>query len=146
MSVVTKEKLRECNIGKKHSEESKQKMSFAHLGNTYTKGFKHSKEFGEKISKRVSGENNPMYGVPSPMTGRVGRNNPQAKKYVITTPKEEKFIIHGMFNFCNNYTEEILHHSSLIKVAKGKQKHHKGYRCRYFEKQLDSNLIVYGDV
>jgi group I intron endonuclease len=144
VSDITKEKLRQCNLGKKHSEEAKKKMSLAHKGRTdYRKGWKHTEESKEKMSKSTRGKNNPMYGVPCPHTGKFGENNHNSKKYVITTPAGDSFIVIGIHNFCNRYTEEILYHSSLIKVAKEKQKHHKGFKCRYFDEDVDSNLFVW---
>lgn len=142
MPSITKEKLKVCNVGKKHSKESKKKMSLAHVGNTYARGFKHSEEFGKKISERVAGKNNPMYGVPSPMTGKFGKNNHLSKKYVVTTPANEIFVVEGINYFCNNQKDK-LYHTSMIKVARGKQSNHKGYLCRYYNEGLDLNLPVW---
>ena len=46
--------------GKKHSEETKQKISKANKGKL--KGIPKPEGFSEKCRERVSGENNPMYG------------------------------------------------------------------------------------
>ncbi len=141
MSDEAKEKLRKCNLGKKHSQETKRKMSISQTIRTnYRKGWKHTKQAKEKMSISTSGKLNPMYGIPCPHTGKFGKNNHLAKKYVIVTPNGEEFIIHGMFNFCNKYKKELLYHNVLIKVARGKQIQHKGYKCRYYNKKLDSNL------
>ena len=69
----TKEKISKANSGKKHTPEAREKMSKANSGENnplYGKrgkesprfGCKHTPETKEKISKANSGENNPMYG------------------------------------------------------------------------------------
>jgi group I intron endonuclease len=50
--------------GKKHTDESKRKMSEALKGRVITD------EWRKHISEKMSGEGNPMYGVPSPMKGK----------------------------------------------------------------------------
>lgn len=80
LSEETKEKLRQANLGKKHSLETRKKMSESRKGKNspmYGKhlsdetkqkisdahrGKKLSKPHREKLSKAKSGENNPMYG------------------------------------------------------------------------------------
>jgi len=143
MSDEQKDKLSKAGIGKKLSKETRIKIGKAHIGNSYAKGYRHSKEFCEKLSKRMRGKNNPMYGIPCPHIGKFGRSNHLAKIYVIKCPDNKEFIIHGIFNFCNNYEEVKLHHSSLIKVAKGKQSQHKGYKCRYYNKKLDLDIPMW---
>ena len=51
--------------GKKHTEESKRKMSET------KKGTKLSDETKEKLKEKISGKNNPLYGV-----SRLGKDNP----------------------------------------------------------------------
>jgi group I intron endonuclease len=55
--------------GKKHSEESIEKMR------KIKKGKKHTKESKQKISNATKGKNNPMYG-----TSRCGKDNPMYGK------------------------------------------------------------------
>ena len=38
-----------------------------------------------------------------------------------------------MANFCKNYKKEKLDPGNLTRVAQGKLKQHKKYRCRYWE-------------
>jgi group I intron endonuclease len=47
--------------GKHHSEESKQKISEKSKGNRYNLGHKHTEETKKILSKKMKGENNPMY-------------------------------------------------------------------------------------
>lgn len=58
MSEEMKEHLRQINLGKHHSEETKRKMSAAHKGNKYSLGVKHTEEWKRQISERQKGANN----------------------------------------------------------------------------------------
>ena len=50
--------------GKRHTDESKRRMSESLKGRVITD------EWRQRISEAMSGEGNPMYGVPSPMKGK----------------------------------------------------------------------------
>lgn len=50
--------------GKRHTDKSKRKMSESLMGRVITD------EWRQRISEAMSGEGNPMYGVPSPMKGK----------------------------------------------------------------------------
>jgi hypothetical protein len=75
---------------------------------------KHSEETKRKISEKMSGTNNPMYGreksenfikiMKEKMSIKsAGANNPMAKTYEIITPNNEHFFITGnLKNFCND--------------------------------------------
>jgi hypothetical protein len=54
--------------GKHHSEETKKKLSIAHIGKNYN-----SPEYIKKLKEQFSGKNNPMYGKGYLITGK---NNP----------------------------------------------------------------------
>ena len=114
------------------------------LGNQHAKGFKHSEAFKKAMRSRMSGNRNPMAGTKSPMRGKVGSDNHRFKKYVIICPDESSFVVHGIKNFCDNFKEERLHYSALIKVAKNKQVVHKGYKCRDYDDNLDYCLPCWG--
>lgn len=139
-SNYTKNLLREANLGKKLSDDIKRKIGLSSKGNKHALGYKHTDEVKAKMSKSTSGKNNPMYGVPSPLTGVKGKDNHLAKKYVVILPDGKEFLIIGMKNFCDNYKQIKLYHSSLIKVAKGKLKTHKGFKCRYYDEDRDSHI------
>ena len=55
MNQETRDKIAKSRIGKKHSEESKLKISESLFGNSYALGFKHSEETKEKESKSQTG-------------------------------------------------------------------------------------------
>jgi hypothetical protein len=48
-----KQHSREHNLGRKHSAETRAKMSAAHIGRQYRKGFVHPEETKKKISESV---------------------------------------------------------------------------------------------
>lgn len=57
-SEETRQKISEANTGKKASEEQRQKCSERMMGNTYSKGIKHSEETKKKWSETRTGELN----------------------------------------------------------------------------------------
>jgi group I intron endonuclease len=144
--------------GKKHTKEAKKKMSESSMGEKnwmYGKYGKDCPNFGKirseetkkKQSESMKGENHPNYGkhhseetkkrISKSRKGinigkEVGSKSPCAKKYIIITPGGGEIFVHGIAEFCKNYKKEKLWHQPLIKVAKGKQKQHKGYKCKYF--------------
>ena len=111
--------------GKHHSEETKRKISEAE------KGKQISKEARKKMSKARKGEKSYLY-------GKYGSKHPTAKKYIVTMPEGKKIFVYGIANFCKNYKEKNLHYQDLLKVADGKYRHHKGYKC----KRLYEELII----
>ncbi len=122
--------------GKKHSQESRKKMSESHMGeknNNYGKRFseEHRRKIGESNKgKKMSVETKRKISVSR--TGKcIGKDNPNAKRYVITTPIGEEFVVHSLMNFCRNYNKCKLDHRNLHKCAKGERTHHHGYKCRY---------------
>ncbi|MEH2393870.1 MAG: GIY-YIG nuclease family protein [Nostoc sp.] len=52
----------------------------------------------------------------------------KAKDYIVTTPQGEELAVTNIFKFSK---ETGLDHSGLIRVARGKRSHYKGYLCRY---------------
>jgi len=152
----SKKKMSEQNKGEKngmygkhHSEKTKKKMSESRKGK---KSFWYGKHLTEETRRKISesriGEKNCNYGkkfsieirqrMSKATKGRyIGSKNFRAKKYVITTPKGEEIFVHGISNFCRNYTKEKIYSGNLIKVAQGKQKQYKGYKCRYWEEKIN---------
>ncbi|MDD4242760.1 MAG: NUMOD3 domain-containing DNA-binding protein [Bacilli bacterium] len=125
------------NFGNTYSEETKDKIRKNQLGRKYTKeqnmkkgmkgklnpnfGKPVSEEQKRKQSEKMSGENHPQYGL-------VGELSTKSKTYIVTFPDGHEEIVIGITNFCkiNN-----LDNGHMIKVAKGKAKQHKGFKCRY---------------
>ncbi len=89
-------------LGKKHSRETREKISKAR------KGFKMTKEWRNKM-------------VKTKLLKKSG-----ALWYKIISPNNEEFKIHGLSPFCENHNLCPGHMSS---VANGKRKHHKKWKC-----------------
>lgn len=119
------------NYGKELPNATREALLKSKLGKSLTL------EHKQKISKTRKERN-----IPNPMLGTVGFLSPKAKKYIIETPEEEKFCIIGIRKFCRDYTTHKLNTRSLINCAKGLQKEHKGYKCRYFDSLIDNNLEI----
>ena len=104
MPEVTKQVLREINLGKKLSEETKQKIS--------------------RTMKKIVPWN---VGVPMDKKHREKLNNILSKKWIIIYPNGKQISIKNLSKFCK---ENNLFSSNMIKVSQGKQSHHRGFICR----------------
>lgn len=111
--------------GKKHTDESKRKIGNAH------KGLRHSKEAKIKMSKAKKGKKLSESHKRNLRNIQRGKDNIRSKKFIITRPDGKETIAHGLIEFCRNYTEDKLNYKCLSACATGKQKQHKGYKCRY---------------
>jgi group I intron endonuclease len=126
------------NIGFKHSENTKKKISIAR------KGKKMSDQTKQKISLKLSGCNNYMYGKhhtdqtkkilsekaktrtydPTCRSYIKGPNNPTSKTYVVKIPGgDHKQVVNLKYFCCYNNLNE----SEMRKTLRGKAKQHKGY-------------------
>lgn len=111
-------------FGKHHSEESLQRMSIAHSGeNNAFYGKRHSTDTRQTMSINSKGKNS---GETNTNYGKIGDKNHNAKTYLITYPSGDTKIITGITQFCK---DNGLIPQCMCLVAKGKQKHHKGYKC-----------------
>jgi hypothetical protein len=100
----TKQLLREINLGKKLSQETKKKQSDANKGKTpWNKGVPNYESQKQKISNTLS------------------------KEWIIIYPDGKEVLIKNLTKFCN---ENNLFQSNMIKVSQEKQSHHKGFTCR----------------
>jgi group I intron endonuclease len=157
-SPETREKLRQANLGKKYSEETKRKHS--EQGKTRTQspetrekvrlirlGTKRSPETCEKLrlaslGRKQSEETKEKRRISSlgktmseDARARIRATNAvhpshvkRMKTLIVTSPEGEVFTIHGIGKFCK---EHGLAHSALMQVAKGNVTHHKGWKARY---------------
>lgn len=124
----------ENNVGFKMSDETKEKMSRSRKGQIpWIKGRHHTDETKEKISICGRGDGNGFYGKHHTDETKekirkvqVGCKSKFSKSYEITYPNGSKIIIKGIRQFCR---DNNLSHQLMCAVSKGKQKHHKGYKC-----------------
>lgn len=83
-------------------------------------------EIKTKASERNSGKNNFFY-------GKKGGKHICSKRYKLTSPNGKTYYIHGLRDFCRNNPSFNLKHNYLSYVARGKQKHYKGWLCEYLD-------------
>ena len=103
----TKQILRELNLGKKHTQESKDKISLALKGiTTWNKGIPNSQIQKNKIANTLS------------------------KNWLVTFPDGKTEKVKNLKKFCK---ENNLYESCMYNVAKGKYKIHKGFTCQLVE-------------
>ena len=100
-------------LGIKFSEEHLKNLSESHMGQkAWNEGIPQSEEAKKKNSE-----------------AHTGKNNPQAKKFIITTPEGEEIFLHGeLESFCKNNNISIYF---VRKLFKGEIDNYKGWKCRY---------------
>lgn len=101
---------------KKHSEKSLKKMSESH------KGTKATLETRIKMSNSRKGDKNPMYGVPSPMTGK--HHGEETKKKISDYNKNRVFSEETkkkMSESAKNKWKDIDKRNSLVKSMIGRK-------------------------
>lgn len=64
--------------------------------------------------------------------GKCGALNPASRRYVVYPPEGGEIQVHGLQNFCR---KRGLDAPSMVNVASGRYRHHKGWRCERVEKR-----------
>lgn len=124
------------NYGKHPTEETRRKISESQKAEKNHNYGKHrSEEAKKKQSESMKGEKNPMYGKHRTEETKRRISKANAKKYMIITPEGEEIFVHGLARFCRNHKKDRLNYECLIRVAKGKYKQHKGYKCKNLKKE-----------
>lgn len=116
--------------GRKLTESHKKAISNASKGNTYNVGRKHSEETKNKHKGRPAwnkGKIGYRSGIKQTDDHISKRALSISKSYQITTPTKEIFIIKNLTEYCRNTG---LQQQNMVKVSKGMRAHHKGYLCR----------------
>ncbi len=138
-------------VGYKHTNKTRRIMSDVSFKSDkhVNRGKCLSKEWRKKISLANT---NKMWSIEQRNNYRKARKNKFtgedskcAKKFVIITPENDSFCIIGLANFSRKYKDGLLDFRLLSAVATGKRNHHKGYKCRYFNKEIDKLLTVISD-
>lgn len=117
--------------GKTHTAEIKEKLSKLTKerlsGKTYEEvyGEKKARELkkdrSEKLKKYIS--NNP--------TARQGKNNANAKKYLLIDPAGIEYVIEGgIVSFCKNHE---IGYNGILEVVNKQKTHHKGWTGKYLK-------------
>jgi len=125
--------------GYKHSEETKRKIGLSKIGNKNWVDKKHTNETKKKMSDAQKGKSFTEEHKKNLRIARKGivfteehKKNigiSGRKKYIVITPDGEKIEVNGLKIFCIEYKKEKLNPCNMNLVASGKRKHHKGYKC-----------------
>lgn len=131
-------------LGYALSVEARIKISKAKTGFKYPP---RTKEWCDKISKaktggKLSKETIEKRTATRKERGYIGPKNHLSKKYIIISPEDINFVVEGLRAFCINY-KDISFYKGLNAVATGKRTHHKGYKCRYYNEELDKNIPIW---
>lgn len=130
MSIELKEKLLKTHLGKKHSEETRKKLSLARKGRKPMLGKHHSEETRKKISegqiRRFSNKEERQ------RMSRVLLENPNHAKKVIQLTKDNKFVKEwvSVRRICSEMNVSIY---LLRKCLRGIRSEYCGYVWRYKE-------------
>ena len=132
--------------GKKHSEESKRKMSEttkANYANGVTQkrfGFTHSDETKEKISKAKQGTKMSPEAIEKTRQARLGKKQTDYQKqrvretrqktWIVTRPDGIEEVVVNLTKYCS---AKGLDQGNMVHVSNGRQKQHKGYRVRRYD-------------
>lgn len=113
-SAESKAKMSAVKRGKKHSEETKAKMSKSHMGNTYAKGCKHSLEAIANMSKSHMGNTNTLGFKHTQATrnkmslGKMGNTNSLGFKHTQATKDKMSIAQQKRQQRIRNKTKEKL--------------------------------------
>jgi group I intron endonuclease len=120
-------------VGKWHTEGAKKRISVAKTGKKLPP---FTKIHSERMSKAIKGTKHSKESVER-QAAKL------RKKYVITFPFGEEFIVCGLMRFCREYKVVDLMATHLSGCAVGRCKHHKKYKCRYYDTDKDIKLTYH---
>lgn len=103
VSTNVRERLRVVRLGTKASPATIEKL--------------HTMRLGHPVSAKTRAK-------------LIERNTKRRKTLIVTSPDGTEYFVHGIVEFCK---EHNLAHSSIMQVAKGKQKQHRGWTARFPE-------------
>jgi len=132
--------------GRKHTTGTRYKISQALLTTDKhpTRGKHLTAEWKEKLSMSNTGKIRSKECCLNISKSRMGKfsgpESKMSKKYVIESPEGELFFITGLYSFSKHYKNNLLDFRLLSAVAVGKRNHHKGYKCRFYDSELDRNI------
>lgn len=117
---------------REHTAEARRKIAMSLVGhpvNAETRsklreaaqGYKHSQETKTKISNTLMGRKKSIQAAANSGMAR-------AKTWIVTSPDGREIIIQSLSRFC---VEQGLDQRNMWAVANGKQKQHRGWKCRY---------------
>jgi group I intron endonuclease len=132
------------NMGFKHTENTKNKISSAKTGVKLPKfTATHKKRIGLSNKGKRHSEESKLKMSAARMGRYRGSSNWLSKKYVVSFPNNKEYVVVGLRNFCRD--RDDVSYKGLAAVATGKRNHHKGYKCRYFDEDKDKNIRFWRD-
>ena len=135
----------ECCDSKEEMDEMefhyiKQYKSFGRDGYNLTLGGEGSLGYIKKLSEEHKRKISISVSKNHFHKGKKGPDSFNSKKYVITTPDKDEFVIHGLAHFCRRYKSYKLLYHKLSLCAQDKRNHHKYHRCRYYNEEMDGEV------
>lgn len=94
-SEESKQKIREAHIGLKHTDDAKKRISDAMIGNQYAKGYKHTEDAKRKISKSSIGNQYAKGNKLSDVTRKKMSDSHKGKKPSAETRKKLSAVNKG---------------------------------------------------
>lgn len=123
-------------FGRKHSEDSKKKMSLSKKGKQLWLGKTHSEDTKRKMSESKKGKK-PTKAIEASIKARLGKptsqvqkeaaRNSRAKTWEVTYPDGRIEIVFSLLRFCK---EHGLQETNLRRTGMGILQQHKGFKCR----------------
>lgn len=128
-------------LGKKHTEESKGKISKANKGrklpaiaeanrNRVISGETREKLRKARQGKKIDSANFKGFQGHHSEKTKLHLSQYGRKNYRLCSPDGIVFVVKGLLDFCRS---NCLDASALIKVGQGKQKTHKGWTCEFLD-------------
>lgn len=140
-SEESKRKMSESQRGKVISQETREKIAKANLGKT------HTAEHKAYMSKRHSGENNPMYGKCGELSPSYGKKRSNETRAKISQKAHKRSIVQldkDTYSLLNIFSSTLeaeratgAYHSFISKCCKGKINIVKGYRWKYYDDYIN---------
>lgn len=119
-------------LGRKHKESTKKKQSESKRGKlNHMFGIKRPDSYKNKMKEYRLKNNHHML-------GKFGKDNACSKKYIIISPDLNIEVIIGLSHYCRHYK---LDQGSMGRIASGKRKTHKGYKCFYYTEEKYQELL-----
>lgn len=126
-----RQKISAANKGKLKTPETRRKLSEAHRGKpAHNKGKPMGEEQKQKQSERMRGKPSPNLGKSMSEEQKQKLSEIRRKCYIVTNPEGIEFEVIGLTQFC---AENNLNTECMFQIANGRQKQHKGWKCRKAE-------------
>lgn len=120
-------------LGMKHTPEARAKMSANSTSKgkpAHNRGTKHTPEAIEKIRLTSLGRTKSTESRAKSSKSNIVAHQRDMKTLIVTSPEGIEYTVVGIRAFCK---EHHLDRSTLMRVAQGKYRHHRGWKARFPE-------------